>query len=554
MDAAPDRLRTDVDLSDAGLRGIERAIGKIGAEHQKRVAGFHGVIAGGEADQAGHADVIRVLPFDMVLAAHGVNDRRLHRFGELHELGVRARAAAAAKKRDALSQVDELRQLAERLVRWRDYRVGRRQSGQLRRGRRNGGFQRHVAGNDDDADATLQDRPAHRDLEHTRHLLGTRHELAIARALLEEALGMRLLEIVRTDLGRGDLRRDRHHRHARALAVEKTVDEVQIAGAAAAGAYGEAAGDMGVGASGEGGDLLVAHMQPFDAAAPANGVGEAIEAVADNAIDPLHSGGGENLDHLVGDGSGHRVLLGSASGSATIDETGRRRIGGAAPQRGSVARANAVADGLRIRERCALRDLRQGAPLMNGAELIGFRARERGRAANLRRAGRRKSRRGRSAAPLDDRACADASRAGGGFHGGDAWAAHRQARGLHHDARPRRAQPHHRRGLRAARRHADGDDHRAEGHFEPQTGGLSGRRHRLDDDAPDQDGRSDRERRDHSDHGAGGVPRRAAGAAGPGSSRIAGRHRPCGGARHVADPVPSDRFANRVRRRARSGG
>ena len=59
--------------------------------------------------------------------------------------------------------------------------------------------------------------------------------------------------------------------------------------------------------------------------------------------------------------------------------------------------------------------------------------------------------------------------------------------------------------------------------------------------------RSDRERRDHSDHGAGGVPRRAARAAGPGSSRTAGRHRPCGGARHGADPAPSDRFADRVR-------
>ena len=69
---------------------------------------------------------------------------------------------------------------------------------------------------------------------------------------------------------------------------------------------------MGVGASGEGGDLFVAHMQPFDAAAPPNGVGEAIETVADDAIDPLHSGGGENLDHLVGDGLGHRLLPGSA--------------------------------------------------------------------------------------------------------------------------------------------------------------------------------------------------------------------------------------------------
>ena len=234
VDAAPDRLRTDIDLSDAGLRRIEWPIGKIRVQHQKRVAGFHGVIAGGKAYQTGHADVIRVLPFDMVLAAQGVNDRLFHCFGELHQLSVRARAAAAAaaEQRDALSQVEKSRELFERLVRRRDRGRGRRQSGQLRRRRRNGGFQRHVAGNDHDADAALQNRPAHRDLEHARHLLGTRHELAIAGAFLEEAIGMRLLEIVRADLGRGNLRCDRHHRNARALAVEQAVDKVQVAGAA----------------------------------------------------------------------------------------------------------------------------------------------------------------------------------------------------------------------------------------------------------------------------------------------------------------------------------
>ena len=116
------------------------------------------------------------------------------------------------------------------------------------------------------------------------------------------------------------------------------------------------------------------------------------------------------------------------------------------------------------------------------------RSRTRACDADLRHSGRGEPRRRRSAAPLDDRAGADPPRAGGGLHGGDARAADRQARRLHHDARPRRAQSHDRRGLRAARRHADGDDHRAEGHPEPQAGGLSDRRHRRDDDAADQDG------------------------------------------------------------------
>ena len=92
------------------------------------------------------------------------------------------------------------------------------------------------------------------------------------------------------------------------------------------------------------------------------------------------------------------------------------------------------------------------------------------------------------------------------------------------------------------------------GILEPQAGGLSGGRHRFGHDAADQDGGSDRQPRDHSDDGAGGVPRRAAGAAGPGSSRTAGRHRPRDGARHVADSAAPDRGAARAQRRARPGG
>ena len=335
--AAPDRLRTDIDLSDARVLGIEGPIGKIRAEHQERVAGFHGVIAGREADQAGHADVVGIVPLDMILAAQRVNDRRLQGFRKLHQFVMRARAAAAAKQRDALGRIDEFRELAERLVGWRDHGLGRREAGELRRGRGNGGFQRDVAGHDDDAHAALEDRPAHRDLEHARHLLGTRYEFAIARAFLEQALGMRLLEEARADLDRGDLRRNRHHRHARALAVEEAVDEMQIARAAAAGADGEVPGDMRVGAGGEGGHFFVAHVQPLHAAMPAHGVGEAIETVADDAVDTAHARRGENLDHLVGDGLGHRFLLRLGERDRTIDEEGARGIGRVSSQRHSVA-------------------------------------------------------------------------------------------------------------------------------------------------------------------------------------------------------------------------
>jgi hypothetical protein len=38
------------------------------------------------------------------------------------------------------------------------------------------------------------------------------------------------------------------------------------------------------------------------------GVGEAVEAIADDAVDPFHAGGCERLGHLVGDSPCHASL------------------------------------------------------------------------------------------------------------------------------------------------------------------------------------------------------------------------------------------------------
>ena len=98
---------------------------------------------------------------------------------------------------------------------------------------------------------------------------------------------MRFLEIAAADLGRRDVRGDREHRDARAVAVEQAIDEVQIARPAAARADGELAGQMRLGAGRERRDLLVPDMDPLDLALPAQRVGQAVEAIADDAIDPL---------------------------------------------------------------------------------------------------------------------------------------------------------------------------------------------------------------------------------------------------------------------------
>ena len=113
---------------------------------------------------------------------------------------------------------------------------------------------------------------------------------------------MGLLVVHGADLGRGDVRGDREHRGGRAVGVVETVDQVQVARAAAAGADGELARQLSLGAGGEGPGLLVAHVHPVEGpVGAANGVGQGVEAVADDSVDPLDALRQQSLDDVVGD-------------------------------------------------------------------------------------------------------------------------------------------------------------------------------------------------------------------------------------------------------------
>ena len=84
--AAAEVLAAQIDLRDLGLGRVELPIGEIRAQHQQQVAVEHRVVAGREADQAGHADVERIVVLDIFLAAQGVDDRRLERVGQREHL------------------------------------------------------------------------------------------------------------------------------------------------------------------------------------------------------------------------------------------------------------------------------------------------------------------------------------------------------------------------------------------------------------------------------------------------------------------------------------
>jgi hypothetical protein len=80
---------------------------------------------------------------------------------------------------------------------------------------------------------------------------------------------------------------------------------MQIARPAAAGAYGEIARQMRFGARREGGHLFVPDVHPLDVSATANDVGQAIEAIADDPEDALHSGRYQGIYELIRDASSH---------------------------------------------------------------------------------------------------------------------------------------------------------------------------------------------------------------------------------------------------------
>ena len=108
--AAAEIFGPDIDLRDLRIRRQKLLVGKIGPQHQQHVAGMHRGIAGREADEAGHADVVGIVELDMLLAAERMHDRALERLGKPHQAVMGAGTAAAAEQRDALGAVEEFGQ------------------------------------------------------------------------------------------------------------------------------------------------------------------------------------------------------------------------------------------------------------------------------------------------------------------------------------------------------------------------------------------------------------------------------------------------------------
>ena len=77
---------------------------------------MHGLVAGSVAEQPGHADVVRVVVLNPLLAAERVPDRGLEPLGQGQDLLVGAGDPAAAEQRHPPRPFDQPDELVEHLV------------------------------------------------------------------------------------------------------------------------------------------------------------------------------------------------------------------------------------------------------------------------------------------------------------------------------------------------------------------------------------------------------------------------------------------------------
>ena len=291
-----------IDLNRGG-GGQELVVGEIRAQQDQHVGVVHALRGRAVAQQAGHAHVEWVVVLDEVLAAQRVADGGLQGVGQRDDLVVSAFDARTREDRDLVRLVEQGGRLFD------IGRVGRKRRGA--RGRVRGNVVNrlevgHVTGQRNDRDAAQADRVTDRRVYGARRLRRGGDELVVDRALLENAVRVRLLEVHRTDLHAGNVRGNGKDGCARAVRVVQAVDEVKVARAARTRAHSQLARQLCFRRRCERRRLLVAHVNPVDAAllgtaGLAHGVDDGVEGIADDSVDVVDARVDELLDDLFCD-------------------------------------------------------------------------------------------------------------------------------------------------------------------------------------------------------------------------------------------------------------
>ena len=244
-------------------RGQELVVGEIRAQQDQHVRVAHAFRSRAIAQQARHTHVEGIVVLDEVLAAQRMTDRRLECIRQRDHLVVGALDTRTREDRDLVRLVEQGGRLFD--VR----RIGGQRSGASRRvgGNVIDGLEvGHVTGQCYDGDAAQANRVADRRVHGARRLRRGGNQLVVHGALFENAIRVGLLEVCRTDLYAGNVRGNGQDGCARAVRVVQAVDEVKIARAARTRAHRELARQLSLRRRGKRRSLLVADVNPVDAA------------------------------------------------------------------------------------------------------------------------------------------------------------------------------------------------------------------------------------------------------------------------------------------------
>jgi hypothetical protein len=143
---------------------------------------------------------------------------------------------------------------------------------------------RHIAGQHDYGHSAFSDCTLHGDVKNTLKLLRIRNQLTVVTAFFEKNFRMSFLEISSADLTTWNMRCDREYWSIAAMSIEESVDQVKVAGAAAATAGREFPAELSLSARRKRGSFFVAHVNPLNSAIYSQSIRHRIQAVADDAV------------------------------------------------------------------------------------------------------------------------------------------------------------------------------------------------------------------------------------------------------------------------------
>src|ERR1700688_919535 len=146
-----------------------------------------------------------------------------------------------------------------------------------------------VTGQGYDGNAAPRDRGLYGNLQHAGHLLRLRNQFAVVAALREKMFWVGLLKISAPDFIAWNLRRNGENRNTAAMAVVEPIDQMQVTGTAATGAYRQTPCEMRFRTSSKRRRLFVPYVNPLNSFACANRIRDPVERVATNAVDSRNS-------------------------------------------------------------------------------------------------------------------------------------------------------------------------------------------------------------------------------------------------------------------------